>query len=331
MRTIAIALFTLAGCIDEFRGSNVQIDLAAPTPVQASAYGAAKAGELPNNIHFTLYAFDEVADEATGTIVSHLFEIQTFEIHRIIDLESPCFIDVGDRVPIPGLHASKYAEEIGKLHGIDDIANPPASATEEDKIDVATAIERQRFINMFAGEVGPKVVVSTSQGGYEPLAANCTATNGIPPPECVDEDSNQRRLDKCQAAWSDDPLLFEGTDRILTSPLNGTTYGFVLGMNPANLAPIGGAGFFVDEVVDDMEGFAIYWQYDDANNDGMPDYPASVPMADRTELGVLYLYGRAEKKVTRGVIHSHLISLESPSITADLSVFTNIGDDDVHF
>lgn len=288
------------------------------------------AGELPSNIHFTLYAFDEVVDEGGGTI-GHLFEIQKFEIHRIVDLESPCFIDVGDHVPIPGVHVSKYAEEIAKLKGIPDIANPPASASEQDIIDVATAIQRQRNVALMASEVGPKVVSSASTGRYGPVAASCTDTNGIPPPECTDEASNRRRLEMCTAEWDKDPGLFEGTDRVLTLPLNGTTHGMVIGMNPVNFAPIGGAGFFVDAVLDDFDGFAIYWQYDDADNDGEPDYPPTVPSIERTPLGKLFLFGRTEKNITRGVIRAHLRNLESPTITAELAIFSNIGEDDVHF
>lgn len=330
MRTIAIALFSLAGCIDEFQGSNIQIDLAGPTPIQASAFGAAVAGELPNNIHFTLYAFDESTDTGGGT-VGRLFEVQKFEIHRIVDLESPCFIDVGDHVPIPGLHVSKYAEEIAARKGIPDIANPPASATEEDIIDVATAIQRQRNVAAMYSELGPKAVTSASPGGYGAVAADCSDTNGIPPPECTDEASNQRRLEMCTAAWESDELLFEGTDRVLTAPLNGITYGMVVGMNPVNFAPIGGAGFFVEEVLHDFDGFAVYWQYDDANNDGSPDYPPTVPDDERAPLGKLFLFGRPDKHITRGVIHTHMTNLESPAITAELAIFANIGEDDVHF
>lgn len=332
VRTIAIALFTLVGCIDEFQGSNVQIDFAAATPVQASAFGPAHADDLPNNIHFTLYAFDEMVDPANPDLtIGRLFELQRFEIHRVVDLDSPCFLDLGEHVPIQGVHVSKYAEEVGKLKGIPDIANPPASASEQDKIDVATAIQRQRNVALMAGEVGPKAITSASDGGYGAVAASCNDTNGIPPPDCVDAASNQRRLEKCQQEWSNDGLLFEGTDRVLTKPLNGSTAGFVMGMNPVNLAPIGGSVFFIDETLDDFDGYAIYWQYDDANNDGEPDYPPSVPTADRHEVGELYLYGKPEANITRGVIRTHLRNLTEPDLTAELVIFAEIQDDDVHF
>jgi hypothetical protein len=330
VRTIAIALFTLAGCIDEFQGSNIQIDFGEFTPVQASAYGTVHAEELPSNIHFTLYAMDETMDSA-GNTVGHLFEIQQFEIHRVVDLDSPCYIDAGPRVPIPGLHMSQFAAEIGKLKGIDDIANPPASASEDDKIDVATAMQRQQNIASLAGHEGPKAITSASPRVYRAVAASCDDTNGIPPPHCTDAASNQRRLEMCRAAWATDEQMFEGTDRILTQPLNGSVAGFVLGMHPVNLAPIGGAGFFVDEVLDRFEGYALYWQYDDADNDGQPDYPPSVPQSERSKLGELYLFGRPETNITRGVIHVHMSSFVHTDVHADLVIFAAIGDDDVHF
>lgn len=329
MRTLAIALFALAGCIDEYRGSELQIDLSAATPVQASPYRAAAADELPTNIHFTLYAFDEMPN-MDGTTVGRLFALQQFEIHRVVDLDSPCYIDVGEHVPFPGLHVSQYAQQMMEKTGISDLANPPPGASEEDKIDAATAVQRQRNVALMAGESGPKAVTSVSAGGYGPVATDCNDASAIPPPTCVDAASNQRRLEKCTAEWRKDPALFEGTDRVLTAPLNGTTYGMVAGMNPVNFAPIGGAAFFVDESLADFDGYAVYWQYDDANGDGMPDYPSSVPASERNQLGKLYLFGRPEKP-TRGVIHVDMKNPEEPAITAELAIFADIHQDTVHF
>jgi hypothetical protein len=328
VRKLAIALFALAGCIDEFSGSELQIDFSPDTPVQASAYRAALPGELPNNIHFTLYAFDEVAGDG-GMTTGYVFAIQSFEIHRVVDVDSPCFIDVGEHVPIEGLHVSQYANEIMKKYGFTDVTMPPAGATEQQKVEVATALVRQNNVQLMAGAMGPKAIGSASSGSYPAVAADCNDTNGIPPPDCVDAAANQRRLEKCQAAWNDDPALFEGTDRVLTSPLNGTTYGMVVGMNPVNLGYIGGSAFFVDESLADFDGYAIYWQYDDANGDGDPDYPAGFPDADKTDLGTLYLYGRAETP-TRGVLHVHMTSPVS-AVTAEIAIFPDIDHDTVHF
>jgi len=314
VRTVGLALLALAGCIDEFKGSNVQVDFAPAMPVQASNRAMAPAaGELPSDIHFTLYAFQDAVD-SMGNDVGHLFELQRFEIHRVVDLASPCFIDVDPANPFPGLHITRFAEKMQEQTGILDIANPPPGKSEEQLIDTATAIQRQMNVAALASDMGPKVVSSAS-AGYYPVIANDCVSPGIPAASCTDDASNDRRLELCQAAWKDDEKLFEGTDRILTSPLNGTTHGMVDGLNPINFAPIGGAQFFVDEALEQFDGFAIYYASDAAPAD---------------DLGTLILFGRP-KAITRGVIHVDMTSLVSPSITASLAIFANLDDDEVHF
>ena len=156
---------------------------------------------------------------------------------------------------------------------------------------------------------------------------------------CTDAAANLRRLAACQAAWHADATAgpdlpgvgyFEGTDRVLTQPLNGVTQGFVDGRNPVNLAPVGGSQFFVDEILDGFDGFAVYWQYDDADHDGQPDYPASVPVADRSPTGQQLLFGRPTAP-TRGVIHVHMTNLIQPLLTAEVAIFADLGSDDVQF
>jgi hypothetical protein len=309
VRAIATSLLALfAGCVDEYQGSNVQFDFSPGMPVLASPGATPRAGELPANTHFTLYAFQ--ADDTTG----RLFEIERFEIHRIVDPTSPCFIDVGDHVPHPGLHVTQFAKVIGEDTGITDLANPPPNATEQQKIDAATAVQREENIAALASDQGIKVVTSASISNYPALAADCTDTSGIPPPDCTDAVSNKRRLDMCQQAWGMDPSYYEGTDRILTSPLAGVAHGMVDGINPINLAPVGGAQIFVDEVLDGFDGFAIYTQPDDQVTPG----------------GDLFLYGTPTMP-TRGVIHVHMTSAVAPGVTADLAIFSNLGEDDVSF
>jgi hypothetical protein len=315
VRTVAIALLALAGCIDEFHGSNVQVDFSPAMLVQASAQAMAPAeGEVASNSHFVLYAFQDAAD-ADGNAIGHLFELQRFEIHHIVDLRSPCFIDVGPNVPVAGLHVTQFAAKIKELNGIDDIANPPPGKTEAQLIDVATAMQRQMNIGALASEQGPKVVTSQSKGAYVSVAPECNGI-GIPPSTCTDDASNARRLELCENTWRDDIALYEGTDRILTSPLSGTTFGMVDGINPINLAPIGGAQFFVDEGLADFDGYAIYHIADDA--------PAGA-------LGELILFGRPVTQITRGVIRVEMTSLLYPAITADLAIFANLDQDEVHF
>jgi hypothetical protein len=283
---------------------------------QASARAMMPAeGELPAATHFRLYAFQDATD-ADGNPIGHLFELQRFEIHRIVDLSSPCFIDTtGPNVPFPGIHVSQFATKMKEVRGIDDISNPPPGKSEQDLTDVATAIQRQTNVGALASDQGPKVVSSVSAGAYPDVAASCTDTAGIPPAMCTDDASNRRRLDQCTAAWNADAELFEGTDRILTAPLNGTTYGMVTGINPINFAPVGGAQFFVDESLDEFDGFAIYYV-----DDGAAD----------TDVGTLLLFGRPES-TTRGVIRVPMTSLIATTVTATLAIFANLDDDEVHF
>src|SRR5690606_1505056 len=132
-RSWLVSVAWLAGCVDAFGGSNVQIDLSAGTPPQAPAQRAAQEGELPSDIHFRLYAIKE----AGGT--DSLFELQRFEIHRLVDPTSPCFIDVGPNVPFPGLHVTRFFDKMAEATGITDVANPPPGATREQQILAGTA------------------------------------------------------------------------------------------------------------------------------------------------------------------------------------------------
>jgi len=308
--TLFAALGALASgaCVDVFRGSNVQIELSPVTPVQVAAGRVPGPGQLPADAHYTLYAIQEEDDR------QHLFAIQRFEVHMIVDVSSPCFIDVGEHVPHEGLHVSRYAEKIAEDTGIPDYQNPPPGASEEAKIDAATAAQRMINIAALGGSAGIKVVTSASESVYPAVAAGCDGpADQIPPPECTDDASNQRRLALCQQAWRDDPALWEGTDRVLTAPLAGTTFGMVDGMNPVNLAPVGGAQFFVPEDLTRIDAYALYWQMDGVEGPG-----------------TLLLYGTPSAP-TRGVTRVHMASPTSPLFTADLAIFADLGEDEVHF
>lgn len=293
---VATGVFALfAGCVTNLEGSNIQFDFSPTTSVTAPG------------THLTLYAFQE------DPMVGRLFQLQDFEIHNIADLTSPCFIDVGDHVPHPGLHVSQYATVIGQDEGIPDIMNPPANATEAQKIAAATAVQRQANVALLSGPNGIKAVTSASASTYPAVAADCSDPSGIPPPQCSDEVSNQRRLAACQAAWAKDALYYEGTDRVLTSPLNGIAHGNVDGLNPVNLSPVGGAQFFIDEVLDGFDGYALYSQMDGA-----------------TGTGKLVLFGTPTME-TRDVLHVHMTNTSTPTVFADLAIFSNLGQDDDSF
>jgi hypothetical protein len=308
----AYAVLACAACNDAFDGANVQFDFSPAMPVQASLGEATPStGEIPAASHFTFFAI-QIHD---GT--NELFAVQQFEIHHIVDLGSPCFIDVGPHVPHAGLHVSQYATVIGQDTGVTDVANPPADATETEKIEAATADQRQADVALLAGPNGLHAVTSASQATYPAVAASCAAAAGdpqaIPPPTCTDDASNAQRLALCQAAWAADPDQWEGTDRVLTAPLAGTTAGFVDGANPITLSPVGGAQFFVDTVLRDADAFAVY-----AEADG------------ETDPGELLLYGTPEM-LTRGVLHVHMTNALSTALTADVAIFADLDSNDSQF
>jgi hypothetical protein len=311
-RTVASAVAAVAagGCVDGFRGANVQIDLSPATPVQARIGAPRTAAELPAGSHFTLYAIQQ------DPMQDRLFEVMRFEVHRIVDETSPCFIDAGEHVPHPGLHVTFFEQKIKEDTGIADLANPPATATRAQKELAATAAQRALNLSKLGGDGGLRAVTSVSESTYslDPgVASSCNEPDKIPPPMCTDEASNKRRLALCQAAWKQDPGLWEGTDRVLTAPLGGVTHGMVVGRNPINLAPVGGAQFFVDEALDHIDAYAIYTQTDGEDTPG-------------TQL----LFGRPTMP-TRGVRYVHLVSPSDPALTAEMAVFADLGQDDVHF
>jgi hypothetical protein len=306
----AVAAVALGGCVDGFRGSNLELDLfTGAVPVQAHVVGAPAPGELPAASHFTIYAIQQDAMQ------DRLFEIARFEVHRIVDPTSPCFIDVGEHVPHPGLHVSQYAAKIAQDTGITNLASPPPSATEQQKQLAATAVQRQANVGLLASsDLGLVAVTSASTSTYPVVAGSCNGPpDQIPPPMCMDDVSNQLRLKLCQAAWKADLNLWEGTDRVLTAPLAGITHGMVNGTNPISHTPVGGAQFFVDNALENIDAYAIYFQVDGVDTPGMQLY-----------------FGRPTMP-TRGVQHVDLISPINPLAQAKMAVFVDLGQDDVHF
>jgi hypothetical protein len=87
----------------------------------------------------------------------------------------------------------------------------------------------------------------------------------------------------------------------------------VVGRNPVNLAPVGGAQWFVEEDVSALDAFAVYWQTD---GEAAP--------------GNLLLFGRPHI-TNRGVRHVELVSPSNPSFTAELAIFPDLDEDTLHF
>ncbi len=337
------------GCVDEFTGSNVQVDFGALILPQARVGAAPIPGlQLPSNTHYRLYG---IVDQRNGQPVSppELTELFRFEIHPVVELQSPCLIDLEDG-RFPGLHLSQFARRMGQETGIADYMNPPDTATEEQRIDMSTAVKRAANLQALArpvGATGPtdpgavKAITSAAIEVYPTLAAACTVDTGdaslIPPPTCTDDASNAARLKVCSEFWKTNPGYYEGTDRVLSGPLSGEYFGVALNVNPLNNTPIGGVQFQIPGGIEGFTAFAFYAQYDDLDGDANPDYPNGVtpnPIGFRQ-----ILIGRPSSPA-RGVTRVQMINLEPDAVTpptlkaslaSQMVIFSNLDKDEVHF
>ncbi|MBP6633167.1 MAG: hypothetical protein KA297_27355 [Kofleriaceae bacterium] len=332
MRGLAVAAAVAGGaCVEPFRGSNIQIDFSSATHVAGTPGGSLLPNQPPAGTYYTLYGADQVR-AADGTVSQvFLFEIQRFEVRPLVDINSPCYIDRAG-TPYPGLHATQFFAKTAADAGIADPLAPPAGADPEVVSRVLTAQARAQRI---AALTTYKVVTSASDARYPALAATCVDDDAsapaaeIPAPTCTGPLANTRRLALCEAFWAGHPDHFEGTDRVLTSPLSGTFFGPVTGINPITSAPTGGTSMYVDEVAD-LDAYAINWQFKDLDGVAGPDYPATFADADKSAVGYPYMTGLPEAR-TRGVINVRLRNAVDPAIAAEMAIFPGLGTDDVQF
>ena len=330
MRTLlVVAAVAAGGCVDGFGGSNVQIDFSPGTPLPAPPGVMPGPNQVPGNTFFTLFAVDQEKDGQGVVIREFLHEVQRFELRQAVDLRSPCMIDVEDS-PYPGIHVSGFP---AKERAVTGIADPRAAPPGTDPVLIQRVLTADQRLGNAMVLQAVKAVTSASVQLYPALASACADAGGepqlIPPPTCIDDASNARRLELCEQSWSFDRLKYEGSDKVLIAPLSGELYGFVIGANPVNGATLGGAGVFVDEVLV-ADAYAINWQYKDGNGDGEPDYPPSFPDDQKSVTGFRYLTGYPETR-TRGVTHVPLTHPADPSISALMAIFSELDDDPVQF
>jgi hypothetical protein len=337
-----------SGCVDTFDGVDIQATFDPGVLGAAESADDIQPGQPPPATQFTLYAIDLVYElDDDGNIVvgedeqpvverSFAYGVFDFEIRPVIDIDSPCFIEIENLEPrsFPGLHSSQFAQKLRDVTGIDDPLSPPTGANELDVIDVLTADQR---VGLFGSiQTGLFGVVSASAETPPDVDTGCvgdgtdTADDLIPPPECIDDESNQRRLELCRAFWEDNPTYYEGSDRAFLDPLNGTSYGLVDGTNPSNEAPLGGIEVPLDLDWNGFEKVAVNWQYKDLDGNGEPDFPDDLSDEERPALGFHYMEGD-ERVVKRGVISYSLRNRTIPSISAEVTILHSLGEDDVHF
>lgn len=331
---LALLVASAGACVDTFEGVDIQITL------DEGVRGAAAPGETPDpgqppaDTYFTLYAIDLAGSGDDQRSFAH--ELVRFEIVPVIDASSPCFIEVEnlETGTFVGLHVTQLVNKLEAETGIDDPLNPPSGADPDDVIDILTAERRLSFVPQIAG--GLQAVVAPSIHRVPDVDTGCvgdgtdTSADLIPPPECIDDESNQRRRELCQEFWDRHPDQFEGSDRAYADPLNGTFYGLVDGVNPKNASPLGGIEFLLDVDWDGFEQIAVNWQYEDADGDGEPDYPDGFPEDEKSILGFNYLEGSA-LEIKRGAITYPLRNRTFTSISGEATVLHDLGEDDVHF
>lgn len=346
-RYLALLAACVSGCdgllVEPFGGSTMEVTFFDGVPAPAPADTVPAFGTPPADTFLSFYAVtlqyerddggEVVVDDAGQPVVtgSYAFHLTDFEITPVIDTQSPCFIEVSN-TRFPGLHVTLVGAKLREVTGISDPLAAPPDARYEDIVDVLNA--DRRMANLPALERSVKAVTSVATARYPAVGERCVEDGGpadvIPPIECTGEDSNQVRLSLCQAFWAENPGVYEGNDKIMTVPLNGEWHGAVNGINPLNSGVVGGAGFFVDQVLTGIDSLMINWQYKDYDGDGEPDYPADVPDHARSSIGYLFMQGTPVSR-TRGTFNVPMVNPSVPRISADAVVFPDLDQDQVNF
>jgi hypothetical protein len=330
-----VALAAASACVQPLSGSDVQIDFGASgTSIWVPARNAAtqQANQPAPNTYYRLYAVQERRDASNVVVENYVFPVQDLEIRHLIDLTSPCFIELED-ARFPGLHATEFENKVKEVVNIQDEFHPRADATQAEIDQVVDADIRMGHLSALQDTV--EVVTDTSNAQYGGSAATCLDDDAgvdqtlFPPPKCTGDRANALRLKLCREFWAKNPSFYEGSDKVFTLPLNGEFRGVVEGINPVNNGFLGGSEFVVDTVLSEVNSFVLTWQYKDLNGDGTPDFPASTPEADK-KIGHTYLTGRPVR-AARGVINVLLSNPADPSISAEMAIFSDISNRGTHF
>ncbi len=340
---LGAAALAASGCVDPFRGSNIQVAFGSGVPVAAAEGTTPAPGTPPANTFLAFYAVELVFErDEDGNVVSddngepvvidsHTFHINDFEIRPLINMASPCFIEV-DNTDLPGLHVTQFANRVRQDTGVEDPLNPSSDDAAEDINAVLDADRRMDILPQLQGAV--KAVTSKSDFRYPETADECVEDGGdparIPPSTCIGDESNRLRLELCEQIWRDNPELYEGNDKVFTIPLAGEFFGTVEGANPINGGFIGGAGLFVDEVLSELDSLLITFQFKDLNGDGEPDYPPGTEDRDKSDIGFLFMQGLPVKRA-RGVLNVPLSHPTVGTIVGEAVIVPDLGGDDVNF
>src|SRR5262249_42088286 len=131
------------------------------------------------------------------------------------------------------------------------------------------------------------------------------------------------RLSTCTSIWQAHPGYYVGTDKVLTIPLNGTYYGLVEGQDPRNGGLLGGGQISSDVSVQGLEAMRVDWNFNAGDDPRRAFYSPS-------NIGWHYMAGKAVER-ERGTYNITVVNQDFGQIRGEIAVFTDLGNDDVHF
>jgi hypothetical protein len=297
---VGLSIGFLGACVDNFNGSKIELYLHGG--VQVPGDNPAGNGRPPSDTHYEIWIGKDQS----------AFHIADFDIRPAIDTGDPCFIEE-EGARFQGLHATRIVERTIAA------AMADGTVTDREAGDIASA--QVRLANMAPLQATLKVLALHEDGLTAAVLAPLLAT--VPEASATDDASNAQRLAVCKSIWSKHPGYYVGTDKSLTIPLGGTYYGLVEAMDPRNGAFLGGGQIDSDASFPDFDSFRIAWSWNDPDDPRRAAYPP-------TTSGYYYMAGTPVERV-RGVINVTVANSDFSQISGEVSIFTNLGHDDVHF
>lgn len=298
--SLSALLLCAGGCVDNFDGSKIELYLHGG--VQVPGDNPSGNGRPPSDTHYSIYVSKETA----------VFFIIDFDIRPVIDVGDPCFIEEeGSR--FQGLHSTKIVQKLTEA------AMADGNVSNQEAGDIAAA--QIRVANMGLLQSTLKAFTAHEAGLSNAILAPDLAA--VPPADAIDDATNAQRLAACKQIWSKHSGYYVGTDKVLTIPLNGTYYGLVEGTDPRNNAFLGGGSVTTKDSFPQFDAFRVNWAFNDPNDPRAANFPPST-------IGYHYMAGAPIERV-RGVINVTIENEDFSQIAGEVSIYTDLGEDDVQF
>jgi len=337
----AAAVLLSNGCVEPFPGSNIQVSFRAGTqvPGDRDIDDRADDGRPPAGTHYMFVAVRSGDDGESA----FAFEVAEFDVVPIIDPSGPCFIE-DERSPFPGLHSTQLVAKLRAELDVPEGAEFDPDTPMDSAIRILTAERRVGDQNLLSNTL--KAVVEHTPFEAPAPGTLCANDAGyddtlIPPPECLDDESSAARRALCLAIFDEHPQYYVGNDEVLSTPTNGVFLGAVDGSDERNGQLYGGAQFFVDTNLEDIDALLINFQYDCSIEDFAnpdigpqlcaPQFPADLPDSQQSPIGFHYMSGTPQAGQQRGVIRISLQNRLFQSLRAEAGIFVDLDDDRINF